>query len=114
MVDDVFSVGVNVDETGSDGETVDVDDFSRATGPRYIADGDDAAVLDGDVAFERRAAGAVVNQAVAQNEIRRGVYANYKTKSCEKRPHFRPRRFGQRSQRHQASGWCRVRRRVAV
>ncbi len=114
MVNNIFGVGMDIDETGRDGEAVGIDDISRATGPRYITDGDDAAVGDGDVAFERRAAGAVINQAVAQNEIRRGVYANYKTKSCEKRPHFRPRRFGQRSQRHQASGWCRVRRRVAV
>ena len=40
MVSNVFGVGVNVDEAGGDGEAIDVDGFSRATGPGYIADCD--------------------------------------------------------------------------
>ena len=114
MVNNIFGVGMDIDETGRDGEAVGIDDISRGTGARYITDSDDAAVGDGDVAFKRRAAGAVINQAIAQDEIRRSIYANYKPKSGEKRPHFRPRRFRRRSQQHRADGRCQVRRRSAI
>jgi hypothetical protein len=57
----------HVDESGRDGETVNVDFFCAAAG--YLADRGDAIAADGEVAGDGRLAAAVVERGVAEDEV---------------------------------------------
>ena len=60
---------VQIDEAGRNGETVGVDLFSSLG--RDLADLANDSVLDGDVAAERFAAGAVYDAAAADHDVMR-------------------------------------------
>ena len=84
-------VGVDVDEAGGDEAPGGVDGGS-GRGPGEIANGGDAAVLDGHVGGARRGAGAVEEAASGDEQIVHGISAG---------------RSGRRPPRDRPGCWCR-------